>query len=352
MIDLFQKAKNQLDIKLPFVLWSNPNEVVLNGIFPENDKLLEVKNFEESGFIISEFSGDRIYYFPLEDNNFFSTQKNILPSVSSDISYENDENSQSKFISLVELAQNEIENNSFGKVVLSRTEKISIDLDIFSTFGQLLSRYPTAFCSVWYHPKVGFWMGATPEQLLAVQDLELKTVALAGTQKQQNIEDVVWNQKEIDEQQYVSDFIKEELNKVSKEIVCTRPYTFQAGNIFHIKTDITAQLQDEDDLAKIIHLLHPTPAVCGYPKNISKDFILKNEGYDRGFYSGFLGEMNLKSNRLNLFVNLRCMQVLGKNVQFYVGCGITKESIPELEYIETVNKSMTMKNILIKNKKQ
>ena len=99
--------------------------------------------------------------------------------------------------------------------------------------------------------------------------------------------------------------------------------------------------------------MHPTPAVCGFPKGKARDFILKNENYNRKYYAGFLGELNFcfESNQTlmsDLFVNLRCMEIIKDNAEIYVGCGITKDSNPEKEYIETKNKSVTMKNILNK----
>ena len=47
-----------------------------------------------------------------------------------------------------------------------------------------------------------------------------------------------------------------------------------------------------------------------------------------------------------LFVNLRCMQIKGSTALLYVGGGITKDSIPEDEWEETVAKSKTMLKVL------
>src|SRR5690606_16197073 len=120
------------------------------------------------------------------------------------------------------------------------------------------------------------------------------------------------------------------------------------------------------NLKNLIAALHPTPAVCGLPKIEAREFILKNENYDREFYTGFLGEINMpqevrrSSNRRNqenqayssivpktsLFVNLRCMKLTEDSVEIFVGGGITKESIPEAEWEETQNKAGTMKAVL------
>ena len=74
-------------------------------------------------------------------------------------------------------------------------------------------------------------------------------------------------------------------------------------------------------------------------------FIVKNEGYDREFYTGFLGELNV-DGQTNLFVNLRCMKVENNLVHIFVGGGITIDSNVEDEWQETVEKSKVVKKAL------
>jgi len=113
--------------------------------------------------------------------------------------------------------------------------------------------------------------------------------------------------------------------------------------------------------------LHPTPAVCGLPKDAAKQFILKNENYNREFYTGFLGEINIKTSISrnsnsrnvennayaavktvsNLYVNLRCMQISNQEAIIYVGGGITKDSNVEAEWEETVQKALVIKKVLL-----
>lgn len=120
------------------------------------------------------------------------------------------------------------------------------------------------------------------------------------------------------------------------------------------------------DIAALVKAIHPTPAVCGFPKEAAKRFILQNENYNREFYTGYLGELNFQEikkrnvNRRNvenraytsvkrvsdLYVNLRCMKVNGNQAFIFVGGGITKDSNAEAEWEETVNKTQTMKNVL------
>jgi isochorismate synthase len=176
-------------------------------------------------------------------------------------------------------------------------------------------------------------------------------MSLAGTQKLQGTKEIVWEKKEIEEQQFVTDFILNNLKDLVSEVSVSSPYTIQAGTLTHIKTDIEGVINESSSLKEVVSVLHPTPAVCGLPKETAKDFIIQNEGYEREYYTGFLGELNKEGFnkgeiKSDLYVNLRCMQIKDNQAHLYVGCGITKDSIPEKEWNESVNKSVTMKKIL------
>ena len=190
-------------------------------------------------------------------------------------------------------------------------------------------------------------MGAFSEILgkFNKKNSQFETMSLAGTI---SVNDN-WTKKEIEEQKPVTNFIRNVLGKFSENMDQSETYDHVSGNIKHLRTDFKAQIIQEN-LENIISELHPTPAVCGFPTPVTKDFILQNESYNRSFYTGFLGELNIDSSS-DLFVNLRCMQVDHEQVHLYMGCGITKDSVPESEWQESVNKSMTMKRVLDKMEK-
>ncbi|WP_319800254.1 chorismate-binding protein [Flavobacterium sp. N3904] len=357
MNDFFKKVIQQQEQNLPFVLYCKPNSDSIIGMFQQNDTLYTVVDFTESGFVFSSFDGNKNFLIPekqSEIKHFVFEKKDNIEIEKGFVSP--NENIKSDFELLVAKGIQEIEGSKFEKVVLSRKEIIAVpDFDLVVTFERLVSLYPATFVYCFFHPKIGMWMGATPEQLVKVEGDTFKTMALAGTQKNTGYEEVVWHDKEKKEQQFVTDFIVSELNKVSKSILVSEPYSMKAGSIWHIKTDISAQLNSTRNLKEVIGLLHPTPAVCGLPKLESKKFILDNENYERTFYTGYLGELNCifssDSASTDLFVNLRCMQIeFGSDVEtkanLFMGCGITKDSIPEKEWEESVNKSMTMKRVL------
>jgi isochorismate synthase len=353
MTDLFLKVKIHQEQKLPYVLFCKPNSDQIVGLFQKNDHLYFLETFEEKGFVFAPFDADEIPYIPIEysdvyvetvkKSNYFFDDKtsNMNRSVGKDF-----------FEELVAKALKSIQNKEFQKVVLSRKEEITIlNFDVETILKKMIQQYSNAFKYCFFHPKIGTWIGATPEQFLKTDGNVFKTVALAGTQLATSSKNIAWQNKEEVEQQLVTDFIVQSLEELVKEITISTPYSEKAGNVWHIKTDISATLKSKKILKKVIASLHPTPAVCGLPKHSAKNFIRENEGYNREYYSGFLGELNIdlvtfKTLQTDLFVNLRCMKIIKDKAQLFMGCGITKDSNPEAEYLETVNKSMTMKKII------
>ncbi len=268
-------------------------------------------------------------------------------------------NPEKHFKEIVQKAVSEMQAQQYDKVVLSRQKWVDYptqDFEILEFFDDLTRAYPTAFCYVFYLPNIGIWAGATPELLLETdKNNTFKTVALAGTQAHQPNTphtDVQWGQKEIEEQAMVSRYIINCFKKIRlREFSETGPKTVQAGNLLHLKTFFSVDMHATNfpNLGTVmLPLLHPTSAVCGMPKTESMQFILENEQYNREFYTGFLGAINI-DNANNLFVNLRCLQFFQQKICLYVGAGITENSIPEKEWKETEIKSQTLLNILVKS---
>ena len=352
MESIDSKIHNQLKKNLPFVVYSKPNSEEITGFFQHNDTLFEVNDFTEKGFVVATFDGVKTYLIPESESELvhFYLNSNEIAFSEKELS-KADKSAQNDFESLVSKGITAIKNEKFQKVVLSRTEVVAIDdFDMVETFQKLVLLYPSAFVYCFYHPKIGNWIGATPEQLLKVAENNFETISLAGTQKDTGSSEIVWGEKEKEEQQFVTDYLVQRLQNIASAVQFTKPYSIKAGSVWHIKTDVSGVLNSDLSLKKVIQLLHPTPAVCGLPKEIAKDFILENEPYDRSIYTGFLGELNCSFARetisSDLFVNLRCMQIKDSQAHLYMGCGITKDSNPEKEWEESVNKSMTMKRVL------
>jgi len=256
-------------------------------------------------------------------------------------------------LALVEKAVTALQKGDLQKVVLSRKQAVffeNTDWRITDLVQKLAALYPSALISAVFIPKVGLWVGASPEILVSLdKNMIFRTMALAGTQvatPNMPLAEVVWTQKEIEEQALVSRYIINAFKKIRlREFEEEGPRTVQAGNLLHLRTDFWVDLKEvayPNLLGVMLALLHPTSAVCGMPKEESLEFILINEDYDRRFYSGFLGPMNVEQET-QLFVNLRCMEILSQKEAFlYAGGGITENSKPEKEWQETIAKMQTI----------
>ncbi|MDT0688150.1 chorismate-binding protein [Salegentibacter sp. F188] len=382
--EFFVKLEEQIEKGFPFVAYRKPgideNPEYVKALLQQDAATHKVADYSESGFVFSPFEVEKgAFIIPPESSEEIQTEyyfeedhkdvKKVDPPFPPN---QLRKQARVEHEDLVQKALDTIKEGKLRKVVLSRTESVQHQLKVIGIFKNMLKKYNTAFVYLWFHPATGAWLGATPETLLQVERNKFRTMALAGTQAFQESTDVEWGEKEKEEQQIVTDAILEnlqELNSGAGSIKASKPYTSRAGNLLHLRTDISGTFHSNSfNLHDLIKALHPTPAVCGLPKEPAKKFILKNEGYDREFYTGFLGELNLKtetkrnSNRRNqenqayvsiskqtsLYVNLRCIKLEAGVANLFVGGGITAGSNPSLEWEETVNKSHTMKAVLVK----
>ena len=125
----------------------------------------------------------------------------------------------------------------------------------------------------------------------------------------------------------------------------TVPKPVRAGELAHLKSDFCFPLPNNKKLGDLLKRLHPTPAVCGLPKEKAYRFIQENEGYDRQYYSGFIGWLE-PEGKSDLYVNLRCMNILSDRLVLYAGSGLLPSSEPESEWQETEAKMQTMRRLL------
>ncbi|MDP5082229.1 MAG: chorismate-binding protein [Winogradskyella sp.] len=367
----FEALETQYANQLPFVVYSRPINALIKCWLQDDDVLHTTDSFTERGFVFAPFDNhNESILLPEGHCQHFTVEieSDLQLVVTEALELSNtEENDKNVHIDLVLKGISEIHNGHLNKVVLSRFEEKDLTkVDPIALFKRLYNTYKNAMVYCWYHPKVGLWLGATPELLLKVEGQKLTTISLAGTQPYNKDANVEWTHKEIEEQQIVTDYIVEQIKPYTKNVTISDVETTRAGNLLHLKTYIRSRMDSSSRLKSIIEALHPTPAVCGFPKQKAKDFILQNERYNREFYTGFLGELNLKQSKTrntnrrnvennayavvektsNFYVNLRCTQIKDGKAYIYVGGGITKDSIAENEWNETVNKTKTIVNIL------
>lgn len=254
------------------------------------------------------------------------------------------ETTHDEYFDRINIFLQNIKSGNLTKVVLSRTFNVAQpeNFDPLFTFENLANSYPKAFIYFFQHRDAGLWMGATPELLLRKRDAELFTIALAGTQARKEKGEYYWRTKEKDEHQILWGHIENVFGKHGYEFVKKDgPKTIESGQVAHLRTDYTYREKKKSDIRELIKDLHPTPAIGGLPVKEALDCIKKNEGYDRKYYCGIIGQTDF-SNTADLYVNLRCMQIGKDQIAIFVGGGITAASDPQEEWEETVVKSKTL----------
>lgn len=237
-------------------------------------------------------------------------------------------------------------DQTFKKLVLSRTLEIGMS-PVFSageTFQRACNKYPDNFIYLLHHEACGTWLGCSPEILLAGQNGQWKTDALAGTIACPS-GPLVWDEKNQQEQKIVADYMQQQLASLSIQTTVQPPRTIQSGNLAHLKSEVHFQLSTPNQIFNVLDFLHPSPAVCGSPKKQAFEFILANEGYNRSYYSGFVGNLDFQG-KTDLFVNLRCMQIHNTFLQLYAGGGLLPSSDLHSEWKETQHKLQTVSSIL------
>ena len=235
------------------------------------------------------------------------------------------------------LAQEAIAQGSLRKVVLSSQLQVEVEgLNGQDIVQRLALAHPDSFSWTFKHPSIGTWFGSSPEPLVQGQWPQFRTACLAGTRMTHlgKVSDP-WTPKEQEEQQLVTDGALNALAAAACEDVRTGDReTIQYGPIEHLRTWV--DFKATRPLPEIIRALHPTPAVGGTPRAEALDFIARNEGHDRAYYTGWVGLE--EENNVAYYVNLRCANLWDGVLTAYAGGGITAASKPAAEWDETRNK--------------
>ncbi len=335
----------------PYVIFKKPGSGQLHIWQQTDDQLHRTKDINKAGFYFVPFNLSKhpLVIFPenqLKKEQYFSRDFDLdrqQPTHLKPVKLE--ETVRQNHLNQVQKAIDLIAQKELDKIVVSRKQSINFEnFNPFNAVLKLMRAYDQSFVYLWHHPKIGSWMGATPELLAGYQKPFLKTMALAGTLPVNSDEPVAWHIKEIKEQQIVTDYIISQLEKEAKSLKIGQPETVYQGQLAHIKTSIEAELPDAQALSKLILKLHPTPAVCGLPQEKAKYFINQIETYDREYYTGFLGYHS--QNRSNFYVNLRSMKLLAHQLELFIGGGIVAGSNPNQEWEETLIKSEVLLSII------
>lgn len=240
----------------------------------------------------------------------------------------------------------QIAEERFEKLVLTYCEenynKFHMRDKEAAVFLRALEAYPDAMVSLVYTPQSGRWIGCTPEVLLEREHEEWHTMSLAGTCTK---EDGDWNTKNVHEQDVVTRYVDQTLRNVGAETHYGQRETMQIGQLRHIRTNFNFRFDKPTNTLDIVRLLHPTPAVCGFPKKESYQYIRYCELGCRNYFSGYQGPIS-GNEEAHLYVTLRCAQIAKESTYYHAGGGITSLSLYHEERQEIQRKLNILKNLM------
>jgi menaquinone-specific isochorismate synthase len=260
------------------------------------------------------------------------------------------EGERQEWNNLISDALSKIDGSLFKKVVISR--RISADIKNSPLFNNVVQKLQKNYknCTTFlYRSGNSVLFGATPEQLLKLKENELEFDALAGSGKRGDTEEedneialhLLKDKKNIEEHNHVIKFIKDASSTYVKNFRQFDTVIKKYSNIQHIYTPIKAELNSYEQIYKLVDEIFPSPAICGYPKGKSLKYIVENEKFDRGLFSGIIGFIS--PGEMDLVIAIRSALLKGNNLYIYAGCGIVKDSNPISEFEET---EIKMKPIL------
>lgn len=253
-----------------------------------------------------------------------------------------------EFCDNVRKAQEEILKGEIFQVVLSQELRMENAVDPICVYEKLRSINPSPYMYYFRTPERTI-VGASPETLIRVDGREMLYRPIAGTRKrtgdpttdEKMKEELLSDEKERCEHQMLVDLGRNDLGRVAKIGSVSVQNAFhleQYAHVFHIVSDITAELREDLNALDALVSVFPAGTLTGAPKLRAVEILSKLEKSPRGIYGGAFGYIDMKGN-IDFAITIRTMLFDKRGISLRVGAGIVKDSIPELEDDECMHKA-------------
>lgn len=237
-------------------------------------------------------------------------------------------------------------DESFNKVVLSKMTTIELKYHVKSREIFLKNKNLMHNCHHFYispSPNISF-ISLTPETLYKKEEGHITVDAIAGTRarginkKEDDLlgTDLINSHKDQKEHEIVISMVKEAVQGFGT-VVQGKTKLLKLKNVQHLFTPLNINADLNKSFLEFVELLHPTPAVGGFPKEQAQTYIRKNESYERGLYAAPIG--HISKDKEELAVGIRSALIKGKTAYIFGGCGIIKDSDSEAEWNEINQKT-------------
>lgn len=262
--------------------------------------------------------------------------------------------SPTDWCSAVAAARDEIRAGRARKVVLAREIVVttSAPLSRHTVLGRLRAAYPGCFVY-----SIGGLVGASPELLVARSGDIVRSHPMAGTAARSGDPStdarlaaaLLSSAKDQEEHRITIDMVHDTLlpwcSYLDEE---AEPSIVAVANVQHLATMVEGRLSSPPaSVMELMTALHPTPAVCGHPRDESLALISEHEGLDRGPYAGPVGWVDASGNG-EWAVGIRCAAIDGTTARLYAGVGVVADSDPLAELAETQAKLQALLGAIIR----
>lgn len=240
-----------------------------------------------------------------------------------------------------------MEENHIEKIVLANKFEIINHFLIkpIKLLKQLQIKLPNAYHFLFQLSDDLAFLGASPERLYQRDGRSIYTEALAGTKPiDVDTHKFINDKKEIREHEIVIKDILKSMKSISRANKITNlKEIIKLTHIQHIRTQLSGILFSETTDLDILQALHPTAAICGWPRRAAY-FAIKNiETFDRGLYAGAIGFIAEEKSEFS--VSIRSALVNNNSINIFGGAGIIKTSNAENEWLEIKNKTKFWKEL-------
>ncbi|WP_041631456.1 isochorismate synthase [Corynebacterium terpenotabidum] len=251
-----------------------------------------------------------------------------------------------------------IQNTRLEKVVLARAVDVEFAEDVdplliaarMIDLSALRDGFAVDLGATGRHDDRGTMLvGSSPELLIRRRGTSIEALPLAGSAARLHDRDAdvrVGRQlqesaKDLAEHRWVTDHYRRVLTSVCTELdVPEHPELMQTNEMWHLATKIRGTVREDGPSALDLALmLHPTPAVGGFPTDDALGLINEVEE-PRDFYAGFVGWCRANGDG-EYMVSIRCAEIAGAGARAWAGGGIVEASYAPEEAAETTAKLQT-----------
>ena len=238
-----------------------------------------------------------------------------------------------------------IREGAVSKAVLARTLDLELEssLDPVDVVRRLWDENRGSHVFMFEPVSGSALVGAAPETVATLRDGVFHATAVAGSIRRGNTPreqaelaaTLLASEKDRSEQKIALDDRVARLETVAHQIrTDPEPHVLTLARIQHLETEIRASVPEGVSVLDLLRLLHPTPAVCGLPRDAAMAFLGEEEPFERGWYAGPVGWFDAEGNGV-FAPALRTGVSSELGWRLFAGAGIVEGSVPALEWEET-----------------